>query len=549
MVAHSYIHYAMGASTSSARLVRLERTNPELPRYQLVSRLATGGMAEVFLALMPGSCGSTKPVVIKRLWPELARDPEHFQMFLDEVRLSLSLHHPNVIHAYESGNDGDFPYLAMEYLDGQSFKHLLDRVQGEGGLSLPLSLKVICDVLAGLEYVHGLADLSGRPLHIVHCDVSPQNVFVTCDGAVKLIDFGIAQSAMTQNPARSRGTKGRMAYIAPEQIVGEAVDHRADLFSVGVMLWEAVVGQRLWNGLTDGEIIQRLLSQEPPPRLPRGQGFPPGLAAICARALALDPRERYGSAAEFESDLTTISTGSMPAQTRLLGGLVTRVFANSRALSRTMIQQSLPSDKIPSGPTLTTSTKDLTAHGENGDKRTSSSSDERRPSGPLLATMHDDITQVGPLSPQGTQRARWRLRIAALLLLGTAGIAGSSLLPKRAQEPFAALVARAPGLPAPSKAATAATAPPQEAQAPAQPQPPSEEHRASPPASISFGHSIKSWVTTAAGKHARPAQTQASMASAEAVRPSAQDVFDTPMRRVLPPRPARAIDREDPYGP
>ncbi|HEY5282483.1 MAG TPA: protein kinase [Polyangia bacterium] len=539
----------MGASNSSARLVRLERTNPELPRYQLVSRLATGGMAEVFLALMPGSCGSTKPVVIKRLWPELARDPEHFQMFLDEMRLSLCLHHPNVIHAYESGNDGDFPYLAMEYLDGQSFKHILDRVRGEGGLSLPLSLKVICDVLAGLDYVHGLVDLSGRSLHIVHCDVSPQNVFVTCDGAVKLIDFGIAQSAMTQNPSRSRGTKGRVAYIAPEQIVGEAVDHRADLFSVGVMLWEAVVGQRLWNGLTDGEIMQRLLSREPPPRLPRGQGFPPGLAAICARALALDPSERYGTAAEFESDLATISTGSMPAQTRLLGGLVTRVFASSRALSRTMIQQSLPCDQIPSAPTLTTSTKDSTAHGENGDNRTSSSSDERRPSGPLLATMHDDITQVGPRPPRGA--ARWRLRIAALLLLGTAGIAGSRLLPKRAQEPVAALAARAHGLPepAPSKAATAAPVPPQEAQEPGQPQPPSEEHRATSPASISVGHPIKSWVTTAAGKHARPAQTQASMASAEAVPPRAQDVFDMPMRRVLPARPARAIDREDPYGP
>jgi serine/threonine protein kinase len=508
-------------------------------------------MAEVFLALMPGSCGSTKPVVIKRLWPELARDPEHLQMFVDEVRLSLCLHHPNVIHAYESGNDGDFPYLAMEYLDGQSFKHILDRVRGEGGLSLPLSLKVICDVLAGLDYVHGLVDLSGRSLHIVHCDVSPQNVFVTCDGAIKLIDFGIAQSAMTQNPPRSRGTKGRLAYMAPEQIVGEAVDHRADLFSVGAMLWEAVVGQRLWNGLTDGEIMQRLLSREPPPRLPRGQGFPPGLAAICARALALDPRERYGSAAEFESDLATISTGSMPAQTRLLGGLVTRVFASSRALSRTMIQQSLPSDNLPSGPSLTTSTKDVSAHDENGDKRASASSDERRSSGTLLATMHDDVTQVGPLSPQGAQRARWRLPLAALLLLGTVGMAGSRLLPKRAQESLAALAATAPGLrePAPSKAAPAATAPPQKAEVPAQPQPLREEPRTSPSASISVGHPIKTWGTPSAGKHARPAQTPASMASAEVAPSTVQDVFDTPMRRVLPARPARAIDREDPYGP
>src|SRR5512147_69773 len=126
----------MDASSATTRPVRLGRSHPDLPRYRLVSRLATGGMAEVFLALMPGSCGTTKPVVIKRLWPELARDPEHLQMFLDEVRLTLCLHHPNVIHGYESGSDGEYPYLAMEYLDGQSFKHILDRLHGDGGLSL-----------------------------------------------------------------------------------------------------------------------------------------------------------------------------------------------------------------------------------------------------------------------------------------------------------------------------------------------------------------------------------------------------------------------------
>jgi serine/threonine protein kinase len=542
----------MGASTSSARLLRLERTNPELPRYQLVSRIATGGMAEVFLALMPGSCGLTKPVVIKRLWPELARDPEHFQMFLDEVRLSLCLHHPNVIHAYESGNDGDFPYLAMEYLDGQSFKHILDRVRGEGGLSLPLSLKIICDVLAGLDYVHGLADLSGRPLRIVHCDVSPQNVFVTCDGAVKLIDFGIAQSAMSQHPPRARGIKGRMAYMAPEQLVGESVDHRADLFSVGVMLWEAAVGQRLWHGLTDGEVMQRLLSQEPPPHLPRGLGFPPGLAAICARALALDPNDRYASASEFESDLAAVSTGSMPAQTRLLGGLVARVFARSRALSRTMIQQSLPSDGMPGGSPVANPEKELPAYSEDGDRHRCDGSNERRPSGPFLATMHDDITQVVLPPPQPAHRTRRLPWIAALLSLGAAGLAGSLLLPEGAHERFATLVARPPSPPEPTpdKAVIGPTAPSQDPQELVPVEPRVDEPRAgSQPSSVTVGYPIKSWTTAAFGRRFRPARAQASATNTEIVSPRRQDVFDTPMRQVLPSRLVHAIDREDPYGP
>lgn len=531
----------MAAATSALHLVRSERPLVEGPRYKLVSRIATGGMAEVFLALMPSGCGTPKPVVIKRLWPELARDNEHRRMFLDEVRLTLALHHPNVVHAYESGIDGDYPYLAMEYLDGQSFKHVLDRLQPDGGLSLPLSLKIICDLLAGLEYVHGLADLSGKPLHVVHCDVSPQNVFITCDGAVKLIDFGIARSTLGFTPTAAQDGRGRVAYMAPEQAARTPFDHRADLFAVGVMLWEATVGQRLWHGLGDADLIARLCSAEPAPRLPAGRGFPPGLASICARALAFDPAERYATASEFQSDLATISTGSMPAQTRLLGGLVSRVFANSRALSRTMIQQSLRSEPaVGLATTVTTAVASDPAPAE----------PSSRSSGSLIAAVNDDVTQVGP-PPARPVRPAPGVSLATITAIAAAGLLvclgfGVHLRIRNAEPahgPRAALRAEtrsstglvdshpkvesdAPAHPRISPLpddARASVAPPQESPAPTQ------------------NHPRKRWkaVRVRAAEHA-PTSTEH----------IPHDVFDTALPRVARPKaPTRSIDREDPYGP
>jgi eukaryotic-like serine/threonine-protein kinase len=526
----------MGTSNSSARLASQER--PDQPRYRLVSRIATGGMAEVFLALMPSACGLAKPVVIKRLWPELAQDPEHVQMFLDEVRLTLSLNHPNVIHAYEAGSDGSFPYLAMEYLDGQSFKHLLDRVRGDGGLSLPLSLKIICDLLAGLEYVHGLTDLSGKPLDVVHCDVSPQNVFVTCDGAVKLIDFGIAQSALARRPARPREIKGRAAYMAPEQFAGGMVDHRADIFAAGVILWEAAVGQRLWQGLSDGEIMQRLLSSEEPPRLPRGRGFPPGLAAVCARALALDPEQRYASASEFQSDLAAVATGSMPAQTRLLGGLITRAFANSRALSRTMIQQSLPEASATTSPVAPAADTLFRLQG-GADVRTDGVT-SRTSSSASLAALNDEVTQAGPFPPRPAGRRRW-LAVGGLAFALLAGIwAYLRIAPIRIGLPAVAYGKKV----SPRPAVTVAP------WVPPTVQPRAMELAAPPPAPRpEVGGHAKDMHRSPAGKTHRRGTPPSSATADQVVFTRQLDPFDVALPRAAIAGAARPIDREDPYRP
>jgi serine/threonine protein kinase len=548
----------MSATSSSACETRADETSAESARYRLVSRIATGGMAEIFLALMPGVCGSVKPVVIKRLWPELARHAEFVEMFLDEVRLSLNLHHPNVIHAYEFGRDRQQHYLAMEYLDGQSLKHIVDRMTPEGGLILPLSLKIISDVLAGLEYIHALTDLGGTPMGIVHRDVSPQNVFVTCDGAVKLIDFGIAQTAATKNRPHARDPRGRVAYMAPEQVAGGVVDHRADLFSVGVMLWEMTVGQRLWQGMTDMQIANRLCTNEPLSYLPKGRGFPPGLAAICARALALDPRDRYSNASEFQSDLATVLTGSMPVQARLLGKLVSRVFANTRALARSMIQQSLPSGQ-PSGSLATiglvrglpethslTSNSALPVLDQNWQAiRTD------QESGNALAAFHDDITQVAPIPELRPQR---KPRVPSWFLTGTGilillfGLA--MLVPHRAQSSRQPQVDRS--IQPPAVFAQPAHTPEVDNT--------SEEGKAADGEPVLvLSHDALPEIARRAG--ARPivhiprprkqvfVQTVTTRSTTERDAVAVRDFFDVQVTAKKPPLPSRSIDREDPYRP
>jgi eukaryotic-like serine/threonine-protein kinase len=404
----------------SEKSVTLRLAPPrEVPRYRLVSRIATGGMSEVFLALMSGTLGSIKPVVIKRLWPELASDPTHQQMFLDEARLTLRMAHPNVVHAFESGVDDDRHFLALEYLDGQSLKHLIEAAGQNGGLGLPLAMKIICDVLMALEYVHELEDLSGRPLHIVHRDVSPQNVFITYEGSVKLVDFGIAQFGDAPVPSTHAG-KGRVAYMAPEQLSGGPVDARADLYSVGVMLWELATGRRLWEGMSDAQIVDHLRSGLPLPPLPRHLGFPSGLASICAKALAIDPEKRYPSASQLLFDLGQLLTGSMPIHTRLLGDLMDRLFSHARALSRAMMQQGLsegPSTRITRELSVMTPLPQL---GVVSDRSTSTS----------IAVPGDEVTLVETPIPKASRRRRIRVLsglVIGLMALATGIAAGRSL--------------------------------------------------------------------------------------------------------------------------
>jgi len=524
-------------------------------------------MSEVFLALMSAACGSAKPVVIKRLWPELARYPEYVALFLDEARISLQMSHPNVIHAYESGQDGQRHYLTLEYLDGQPLKHVFDGAAVEGGLSLPLAFKVICDVLAGLEYIHELRDLSGRPLGIVHRDVSPQNVFITYESVVKVVDFGIAQSVGTHASQPSRDVKGRIAYMAPEQVAGLAVDRRADLFSVGVMLWELAVGKRLWQGMNEADITQHLLMREPMPLLPRNRGFPPGLAAICSRALAPQPDDRYADASQFLSDLSELMTSSAPVQSRLLGDLMGRLFGSSRALTRAMIQQRLQGEGLFPGEEAT--------HESTGRQTTGEYPSSSRSSGKMevvfdhstnsaIATAGREVTGVNKvprLRPTRTNSSLVvGLGVASFLALFVLGVAFRDYLSRRAGSarppqpaPATAPIVAAPSVlptpraePAlPETPARAAAQPPQytvqepivlDVRTQKRPKPPQK----GTPASRANGgaHLTERDFFDVDPKPARHAPSRA----------IEQDFFDVDLKTVRR-APRRVMDREDPYKP
>jgi serine/threonine-protein kinase len=315
---------------------------PKLGRYQPLASLDEGGMATVVLALGRGPARVKKLVVIKSIRPELAHDGEYVAMFLEEARLASRLNHHNVIDIYEVGlDDGDppRPFIVMEYLEGQSLQALIARLT-RAKMPLPIHLRVLVDALAGLDHAHQLKDFDGTPLQIVHRDVSPENVFVGYEGLVKLLDFGIAKAVGSASRTERGKFKGKLGYVAPEQIEGAAVDCRADIFSVGVMLWEALAGRRLTLGLTQQAVARARLAGKHPPVLEARPDAHPGLAAVCERAMSLRPADRFPTAAAFAAAIEEQMTAlRWRVSERHVAGLANEAFAAERARIRSTIEQ------------------------------------------------------------------------------------------------------------------------------------------------------------------------------------------------------------------
>jgi serine/threonine-protein kinase len=324
-------------------LTGLIGTPATLGKYRIVLELGRGGMSDVYLAVArAGVPDFNKVHVIKCMRPQLFEEAEFLAMFLDEARLAARLHHPNVVQTFEAGQEGEFCYLVMEYLEGETFQRVLSRSRRGRSMPLALQLRVLQGVLAGLHYAHELCDYGGRPLGVVHRDVSPHNVFLTYDGQVKLVDFGIAKTAAASVETRTGVVKGKVTYMAPEQARGRPVDRRADLYGVGVMLWEALAGRRLWGKIHEHQVLQLLAEGHTPSLEEACPGVPAPLRQICARAMAHEPCDRYATAEEMRAALESYAEAAgVRTDDAALGGYVRDVFAERRAATRAALEAQL----------------------------------------------------------------------------------------------------------------------------------------------------------------------------------------------------------------
>ncbi|WP_438007476.1 serine/threonine-protein kinase [Sorangium sp. So ce321] len=316
-------------------------------RYLLFDEIGAGGMATVHLGRQLGSAGFRRTVAIKRLYPQFVRDPELVAMLLDEARVAARIRHPNVVSTVDVVSSGGEVLLVMEYVHGESLARLLRAATREGGAPPP---RVACAVLAGalhgLHAAHEATAEDGAPLHLVHRDVSPHNVLVGEDGVARVLDFGVAQSAGRAQITRDGQLKGKIAYMSPEQIAGEPLDRRADVYAAGVVLWETLTGERLFEGRGEALSILRLLQAGVDPPSARRPGVPPELEAITLRALAREPEDRYPTARAMA--LALEATG-MAASTSEVGAWVAVFAGESLARRAALIAAIEPGAALEAG--------------------------------------------------------------------------------------------------------------------------------------------------------------------------------------------------------
>ncbi|MBX3191631.1 MAG: serine/threonine protein kinase [Labilithrix sp.] len=307
--------------------------------FEILGQLATGGMAEILLARGAGPASAPRAVVIKQILPQYASTASFVAMFLDEARAIARIRHPNVVQVEELGEDEGRLFLVLEYVAGENLASVLKRsVAANEKLGAGLVAWIVAEACAGLHAAHELVTDDGRSQNLVHRDVSPQNLFVAYDGHVKLLDFGVAIMAERVAKTATGDVKGKLEYMSPEHARGERLDRRSDIFAMGVVLYELGTGRRLFKRASPGHTIDAICREPilPPSRLV--DGFPRGLEAVCMKALAKRPEDRYATAAEMRAALLDVAR-EVASPTQALAERMRRWFPDRIAEKEEMLRR------------------------------------------------------------------------------------------------------------------------------------------------------------------------------------------------------------------
>ncbi len=404
-------------------------------RYALHDEIASGGMGSVHLGRLVGAAGFSRIVAVKRLNPMFARDPEFVAMFLDEARLAGRVRHPNVVPTFDVVTSVGEVLLVMEYVHGESLSRLLRLTAKRGARVAPATVSaVMSGVLYGLHAAHEATDERGAPLGLVHRDVSPQNILVGADGAARVVDFGVAKATGRIQTTREGRVKGKLAYMPPEQLQGEPLDRRADVYAAGVVLWEFLTGERLFRGENEGNTVAKVLNDHVEPPSAKTPGLPPALDALVLRALSRQRADRFATAREMGGALLDACA---PAAPHAVGEWVEACAFEALAQRAARVAE------------LESEIASVSAVRSSG---TVSPIDPPRPPG-AVAVSHapepadSQMSSISvsrpqsPDSPRRASRARWAVVLGAAAATGAVAI-GAWLWPK-ASPPVAAATAEA----------------------------------------------------------------------------------------------------------
>ena len=331
----------------------MEHLPDYIGRYQVLGLLGTGGMAEILLARIHGPSGFERPVVIKRILPHLAREQRFRDMFLDEARIVAGIRHQNVVHVHELGQEGGELHLVMEYLEGESASTLTRRLASNRKLlNYGLCAHLLAEVAAGLHAAHEVKNLRGHNIGLVHRDVSPANVFVTYNGEIKMIDFGIAVAADRRSQTDAGQVKGKYAYMSPEQCMGHRLDRRSDIFSLGIVMYELSTCRRLFKRQSDMLTLQAICHDPVMSPVDVIPDYPEALARVALKALSKNPDERYASALDMRRDLLDVvhqlNGSKVPEES--LGKVMRRLFPDrieDKRLMLTKIREGVEVTHLP----------------------------------------------------------------------------------------------------------------------------------------------------------------------------------------------------------